>query len=110
MDSFVVNGNDACLGVCIVGNDSYLCAGVASGLETQFLERHGKQGDGHLFAGGDHDVQFARVGCGLNFLGEGKQAVSFAAHGGYHYDYLMAKPAETGHAPGDILNPFGVAD
>ena len=79
---FVVNRDDACLGVGVVGHDFDLCAGVALGLEPQFLERHGKQRDGDLLAGGNHDIQFTRIGRALNFLGQRHQAIGFAAHGG----------------------------
>jgi hypothetical protein len=92
--------------VRVVGDDADLRAGVAAGFQTEILERHGKQGDGDLFAGGDQHIQFARVRFLLDFLGQGDQAIGFAGHRGQHDDHLMAEHLEFGDALRDIADAF----
>jgi hypothetical protein len=55
-------------------------------------------------------VQFARIGAGLNFLGQCDQLVGFAAHCGNDHHHLMALRVEPGNALGDILDALGISD
>jgi hypothetical protein len=45
-----------------VGQHADLRTGKALRLDTLGMHGHGQQGDGHLFAGGGDDIEFARVG------------------------------------------------
>ncbi len=105
-----VDAEDARLGEGIVGEDAHLRAGVALGLQAQVLQRHGQQGDGDLLAGGDHHVQFARIGLSLDLLGQPDQAVGLARHGGQHHHHLMSEHFEFGDALGDGADALHAAD
>lgn len=96
--------------MCAVGEDAHLRAGVALGLEAEVFQRHAEQGDGDLFAGGDHHIQFTRVRVLLDLFGQGDQAVGFARHGGHHHDHLVALGLVLGDAFGDRAYALDAAD
>jgi hypothetical protein len=105
-----VDAEDARLGEGAVGEDAHLPAGVAFRLQAQVFERHGQQRNGDLLAGGDHHVEFARVGLRLNLLGQPDQPVGLARHGGEYHHHLMAEHFEFGDPLGDCADAFDVGD
>ena len=106
----VVDVFDAGFGVGVVGFQRHLPAGVAFGFDADAFERHRQQADGDLLAGGEDDVEFARIGNFLNFLRQGNQAVGFAAHRGHHHHHVVPFGAGFGHPFGNVFNPFDGTD
>ena len=88
-DVLLVYADDACLGMRTIGEYLDLCAGVTFGLHAFLLQRHGQQAYGHLFAGGNHYIEFARIRMRLNLPGQRNQAIGLAAHRGYHHHNLV---------------------
>ena len=97
------------LGVDAVGDDARLRAGQRNGRDVQRMQRHGRERDGRLFAGGQEHVHLAFARQRHDFLGELDEAVGHAAHGGNDDDDLVALRVIFRHARGDILDAVGVA-
>ena len=74
------------------------------------MQRNGGQRDGRLFAGGQQHIHLPLAGQRHDFFGQLDQIVGHAAHGGDDDDDLVALRVIFGHARGDILDAFGVAD
>ena len=103
-DAGIVDLLDARLGVGAVGEDAHLVAGIGHRLDATLEQRHGQQADGDLLAGGDHDIQLARIGLLHDLLGEADQAIGLATHGRYHHHDLVARLMEAFHLLGDLLD------
>lgn len=92
-DAGGIDAEDASLGMIGGGAHTDLGAGERNGGLPKFLERHGEQSDGDLFAGGEKHIHLAGVG-GLirlivDALREGDQIVGGIAHSGDDDDDLI---------------------
>src|SRR6266849_171211 len=92
-----------------VGQYARLRAGQGNGFDVQRVERHRRQRDGGLLAGGQQHVQLAFAGERHDFLGELDQVVGHTAHGGDDDDDLVALGAVFGDAAGDVLDARRIA-
>ncbi len=108
--TLVVNLLDTRLTVGTVGQNTYLRARHGDSLNTDSLERHGQQADGDLLASGDDHVHLARIGVGLNLLGQINQAVGFPAHGGDHHDQVITPLPEALDFLGYLLDSLHAAN
>ncbi|SPY01922.1 Uncharacterised protein [Neisseria meningitidis] len=106
---FVVDVFDAGFGVGSVGLEGDLPAGVALGINADVFQSHGQQTDGHLFAGSENDVEFARIGMLLHFVRQCDQSVGFTAHGGYDDYDVVSFGAGFGDTFGYVFDAFGRA-
>ncbi len=109
-DSVLVDLDDARLGERVVGEDAHLRAGIALGLDAHVHQRHRGQRDRDLLAGGDHRVEFARVGFRHDFLGQVDQAVGLAGHRGDHHHDLMPERLVARHAARHVADAFRIGD
>ena len=109
-DFLLVDREDARLGVRAVGEDPHLRAGVAARLHALLHQRHRKQRDRDLLAGGHHDVELARVRVRLNVLRERDQAVGLARHRRDDDDELVPARLPVRDAARDVLDALGAAD
>ena len=88
--------------VCALsGADAYLMTGIGTRGATVLLQRHRKQGDGHLLPGREQDVELAGGRPLLNAPGKAEQPVRLAAHRGNHDDDVVAALAGTPDSGGD---------
>ena len=106
---FVIDAFDAGFGVGSIGFEGDLPAGVAFGIHADVFQCHCQKADGHLLAGGQDYVQFARIGMLLHFVRQRNQAVGFAAHGGYDDNDVVSFGAGFGDTFGYVFNAFGRA-
>nr|GEU28296.1 hypothetical protein [Tanacetum cinerariifolium] len=104
VDLGVVDRLDAGLGVSGIGFNRNLPAGVGHGLLADRQQRHRQQADRDLLAGGGDHVQFARVGLGLDFLGQADQAVGLARHCRRHDHDAMPGVMPLGDTPRHVLD------
>ena len=74
------------------------------------LQRDRQQAGGHLLAGRDHGVVFARVVQRRQVLAPGDQLVGDAGHGGDHDGDLVAGVDLALHAGGDVADAVEVGD
>ena len=103
----VVYAFDAGFGVGGIGFQGNLPAGIAFCVHADVFQRHRQEADGHLFAGGQDHIQFARVGVFLHFVRQCHQTVGFAAHGGNDHDHVMTFGAGFGNTVGYVFDAFG---
>ena len=72
------------------GQDRQLPALPGARVDAHAFQHDGEQPGGHLLAGGDHGVVFARVVQRRRLAAPGDQLVGLAGHGGDHDRDLMA--------------------
>ena len=108
--SFGVMFCDLGFGVNAVGDDAGLRAGQRHRRNADRLQRHRRQRDGRLLAGGEQHVHLALRRRVHDLLGELDEAVGHAAHRRDHDDDLIPARPAFADAPGDVLDPLGVAD
>src|SRR5690606_23864759 len=88
-DVLCVDLQDPRLAVGTVGVDTYLIARVGNVGHADLDQGHGQQGDGHLIARRDHNVQLTRHRLITDLPGEIDQAIGLSAHGrNLHYDIV----------------------
>ena len=105
-----VHAEDAGAAVALVGADAGLGAGERDGGVPAMLERHGEERGGDDLAGGEQEVEFARLGFVGHLLREGDQVVGGFAHGGDDDDEAVAAFDAGDDARGDGLDALGVGD
>ena len=93
-----------------VGEDADLIASVGHRRNPALDQRHGQQGYGHLLAGGDHHIQFARNRLVADLLGQVDQTVGFATHCRDDHDDIVATIAEFLDLLGYLLDSLDGAD
>ena len=96
------------LGVNAVGDDAGLRAGQGNRGNVERVQRHRRERDRRLLAGGQQHVHLALARQRHDFLGQLDQAVGHAAHRGDDHDDLVALLAIFRHARGDILDPLRI--
>ena len=85
-----VDVEDAGRAVRVGGEDRQLPALPGARVDAHALERDRQQPGGHLLAGGDHRVVFARIVQRRGVAAPADQLVGLAGHGGDHDGDLMA--------------------
>ena len=101
---------DAGLAVGVVGADRDLPALPGAGFDADLLQGDREQAGGHLFAGGDHCVVFARVVQRRQRLAPADELVGGAGHGGDDDGDLVAGVALALDARGDGADAVEVGD
>ena len=105
-----LDAGDARLAVRVVGADRDLPAQPGARLDPGFLQRDRQQAGGHLLAGGDDGVVFARVVQRRQSLAVRHELVGGAGHGRDHDRDLVAGLDLALDAAGDVADAVEVGD
>ena len=74
------------------------------------LQRHGTQGYGNLFTGGQQHIHLPLGSVGIDLLRLGDQIVGGVALGGENHDHIVALQVGLGDDAGNVADMFGILD
>jgi len=92
------------------GHDAHLGAGHGHRRNAEGMQRHGEQGDRHLFACGEQHVHFPLGRVAAEGPGFGRELIGGVAHRRHHDHQIMPFVAAVGDAAGHRLDALHAAD
>ena len=110
VDAARLDAGDAGLAVAAVGLDPGLGAGQRDGRRADRVEGHRDERRALVLAGGEEDVELARVGLIGDRRGQLEELVGRVAHGGHDDDELRSGGALAGDPARHAADPVGIGE
>ena len=106
LDTITIDIHDTRLVVGAIGQNTHLATGIGPGLAASLDQGHRQQGDCHLLACRQQDVQFSWYRLVGDCRGQLYQAIGLSTHRRHDYHDLIALPDTLDHLFSNVLDSF----